>query len=34
MATQALAVAQGGDVTTETLRAYTLDEAEQIIQKL
>jgi uncharacterized protein with GYD domain len=34
IAAQSLAVASQGVVTTETLRAYTLDEAEQIIQTL
>ena len=34
MAAQALAVASRGGTTTETLRAYTLEEAEQIIQKM
>ena len=33
-AAQALAVASRGFNTTETLRAFTLDEAEQIIQKM
>ena len=33
-AAQALAVASRGGVSTETLRAYTLDEAEQIVQKI
>lgn len=33
MAAQALAVAGRGAVTTETLRAYTLEEAERIVQK-
>jgi uncharacterized protein with GYD domain len=33
-AAQALAVASRGLATTETLRAFTLEEAEQIIQKL
>ena len=34
MAVQALGVAGRGAVTTQTLRAYTLEEAEQIVQKL
>jgi uncharacterized protein with GYD domain len=34
MATQALGVASRGRTRTETLRAFTLDEADAIIQKL
>jgi uncharacterized protein with GYD domain len=34
IAAQALAVASRGGVMTETLRAYTIQEAEQIVQQL
>lgn len=34
MAAQALGVASGGAARTETLRAFTLDEVDTIIQKL